>query len=159
MSAAPKPQVDDTIYTVTQWKEELDPSYKWWQKVFYRWLYLPFNEFALRVVKIPKATEVVVKDNEYSFRWWEVEGHFGSADEADLACLTERYCYKEYPFGRLYTPQSGQIGNGPVFPRAKNPVRRIQPILQMVIKDRKQDDRERTTLAEALKQLNQVLDR
>jgi hypothetical protein len=155
MSARPLPQVDDTIYTVTQWKDELDSTYKWWQKAFYRFLYLPFNEFALRVVKIPRATEVVVKSNEYSFRWWEVEGHFSSVHEADIACLTERYCYKDYPFGRQLPGISGQIGHGPVFPRAKDPRKRIQPIMDTTFLPR----REVSWLRNEIARLNQVLDR
>lgn len=155
MSAQRFPQIDDTIYTVTQWKNELDSTYKWWQKAFYRFIYLPFQEFSLKRIKIPRATEVVIKGGEYSFRWWEVEGHFGSEHEADLACLTERYCYKDYPFGRPFPVLSGQVGNGPVFPRAKNPRKRLRPIMEMAIIPQKRVG----ILESEIARLHQTLDR
>jgi hypothetical protein len=155
MSANPLPQVDDVVYTVTQWKDELDPRAPWWQKAFYRFIYLPFQEFSLKAVKIPRPTETIIEGGKISFRIWEIQGHFASEHEADIACLTDRYCYKDYPFGRPYAPESGQIGKGPVFPRAKNPNKRIRPVLEMAIIPR----RKITKLEGEVARLHQVLDR
>lgn len=133
-----QPQVDQTIYMVAQWKDELDPVVPWWQRWYYRFIYVPFNEFSLRVFKIPRATEVLIEGKRVSFRWWEVEGFFGSEHEAEQGCLTERWYYKDYPFGRLMSVESGQYGRGPVFPRARNPRKREHPILDYSIVPRRQ---------------------
>jgi hypothetical protein len=154
MSARPLPQVDDTIYTVSLWKDELDSTYKWWQKAFYRFLYLPFNEFSLKVIKIPKATEIEREGDKVRFRIWEIIGHYGSPDEADITCTTPRHCYKDYPYGRRFPDISGQIGHGPVFPRAKDPRKRIQPIMDTTFLPRREVSQMRNEIA----RLNQVLD-
>lgn len=133
MSTQRLPQTDDTLFMVSQWKEDLDKSAPWWQRWFYRFAYVPFNEFSLKVMKIPPYNETVVEGTRVTFRRWEVEGFFGSEHEADLGCLTERWCYKDYPFGRLMPPDSGQCGNGPTYPRAKNPTKRLKPVLSMAI--------------------------
>lgn len=148
MSAQPLPQVDQAIYMVAQWKDELDPVAPWWQRWFYRFVYVPFNEIALRVFKIPRATEVLIEGQRVSFRWWEVEGFFASEDEADVGCLSERWSYKDYPFGRLMTPESGQYGRGPIFPRAKNPRKRERPILDHSIVPRRELHRLRDKVQE-----------
>lgn len=157
------PETDDTVFMVAQWKDDLDPSAKWWRRAFYRFLYRPFNEIALKVFKIPPFTNVVIDGSKVRFERFEPQGFFGSEHEADLACLGERWSYKDYTYGRLMPPQGGQVGKGPVFPRAKNPGKRVAPIFEFIIKDRRQDNKERKALAECLQQMNkdlsQVLDR
>jgi hypothetical protein len=158
MSAARLPQVDDVIYTVAQWKDDLDPDSPWWRRWFYKLVYRPFNEFSLKVMKIPPITNVVIEGNKVRFERFEIQGHFSSEHEADISCLTERWSYKDYPFGRLMPPEGGQYGDGPVFPRSTTPRKRTEPIFEYVIKDRRKDERERRTLAECLHELNQQLD-
>ena len=159
MSARRLPETDDTIYMVSQWKSEIDKSEPWWRRAYYRFIYLPFQEFSLKVVKVPKPTEVEIDGKKVTFRIWEPQGFFGSEHEADIACLAERWCYKDYRYGRLMPDGSGQYGNGPVFPRTTNPTKRVEPVLSMVIKDRKRDEADRQQLAQCLAELHQVLDR
>lgn len=155
LSAQPLPQVDDTIFTVVQWKNEIDLDSPWWKRLYYKLIYCPFMEFSLKVVKLPKPTEATIEGKKVHFSWLEIQEHFSSADEADLACVGERWGYKDYPFGRSLPSSSGQVGNGPVFPRARNPRKRIKPIMEMTILPR----RRITKLEGEVARLHQVLDR
>ncbi len=159
MSARRLPEVDETIFVVRQWKTTLDPNARWWQRWFHRFLYLPFNELALKVFKLPPATSVTVEGHKATFGWIEDAGFFTDEDQADLACLTDRYSYQPVTFGRAFPAESAQCLGPTIFPRATRPRKRAAPILSMVIKPRRQDDRERRQLADTLAQLNQVLDR
>lgn len=51
--------VNEEIYLVSQRKYNLDPSRPWWQKVFFRCVFLPFLRFSFHRVKIgaPGAIE------------------------------------------------------------------------------------------------------
>lgn len=158
MSAQRLPQPDDSIYAVRQWKQTLDPGAKWWQKLFHRLLYCPFNEFALKVVKVPPATSVTIDGSRVTFSWLEDGGYFGSEDEAEIACLTDRHSYQRMTYGRAYPSDSAQCVGPTIFPRAKNPRKRAAPVLAMVIKPRREEDQERQELAECLAQINQVLE-
>lgn len=159
MSTNPLPSVDQTIYAVREWKETLDPYAPWWRRWFHRFVYLPFNEFSLRVMKVPTCTSATVVGNEVRLSWLEDAGFFGSEHEADLACLTERFSYQGLPYGRLFPCESGQSINPTIFPRARNPRKRARPVLSLVMKDLKQEESEREQLASYLTQINQVLDR
>ena len=159
MSAQPLPDTDESIFVVREWKQTLDLSAKWWQRWFHRFVYLPFNEFSLKVVKIPPVTSVTLEGHKVTFRWLEDGGFFASKDQADNACLTERWSYQEMTFGRLFPSESAQCISPTIFPRAKRPRKRGTPILSMIIKPRKEEDRDRRILAERLTTLNQVLDR
>jgi hypothetical protein len=124
-----------------------------------------FNEFSLRVMKIPPATSVTIEGNKVTFSWMEDGGFFGSEDEADQACLTERSSYQWMTYGRVFPPDSAQCVGPTIFPRAKKPLKRAAPIFEMVIKSRTEDQRaqqereeERAQLKECLTQINQVLD-
>lgn len=158
MSTYPLPAVDDTIYTVRQWKETLDPRSPWWQRWYHRFIYLPFNQFSLRVMKIPTVTSATIIGNEVRLSWLEDEGFFGSEHEADIACLTDRYSYQGMPFGRCLPHESGQCLGPTIFPRAKNPRKRSKPMLSLIFKNRKQEESEQQQLANYIKKLNQVLD-
>lgn len=157
MSAHPVPQVDGTIYAVRIWKDTLDPCAKWWQRWFHKFIYLPFQEFSLKVVKVPTVTSVTVEGDKTTFSWLEDGGFFASEHEADIACLTDRWSYQGMPFGRLFPSDSAQVLGPTVFPRAKNPRKRAEPMLALVIKDRKQDEQRDQQLAACLQQVNQVL--
>jgi hypothetical protein len=159
MSARRLPEVDEVIYAVRHWKHTLDPSAKWWQRWFHRFIYLPFNEFSLKVVQVPPVTSVTIDGPKVTFSWLEDGGYFGSEHEADLACLTERDSYQQMTYGRAFPFESAQCIGPTIFPRAKSPRKRAQPVLAMLIKPRKEDDHERERLAQTLTKLNQVLDR
>lgn len=159
MSAQRRPEPDDVIYAVRHWKCTLDRSATWWQRWFHRLVYLPVNELALRVFKLPPVTSATIDGSKITFSWLEDGGYFGSEDEADIACLTDRYSYQQMTYGRAYPPESAQCVGPTIFPRAKNPRKRAKPVLAMLLKPRKEDDREREQLAQTLTKLNQVLDR
>jgi hypothetical protein len=165
MSAQRLPRTDDLIYAVKLWKDTLDPSAKWWQRWFHRFIYLPFNEFSLKVVKIPPATSVTIEGDKVTFSWVEDGGFFGSEHEADQACLTERTSYQAQTYGRVFPTDSAQCVGPTIFPRSKRPLKRANPIFEMMIKSRTEDRRaqqereeERAQLKECLTQINQVLD-
>lgn len=158
MSAQRLPQPDDVIYAVRQWKETLDPNAHWWQRWFHRFVYKPFNEFALKVVKIPPATSVTIEGNKVTFSWLEDAGFFASEDQADSACLTPRDSYQQMVFGRAYPSETAQFIGPTIFPRAKNPRKRARPVLAMIIKPVRVEEREHKEWKEALARLNQVLD-
>lgn len=158
MSASPLPSTDGTIYAVREWKETLDQDAPWWQKWYHRFVYRPFNEFSLRVMRIPPDNYVVLDGNRVTFSLVEDGGFFSSEHEADIACLTERYSYQGMPFGRAFPDRSGQCLGPTIFPRAKEPRKRAKPILSLIFKDRKQEESEQKELARYIRKLNQVLD-
>lgn len=155
MSARRMPEADESIYAVRHWKETLDPSAKWWQRWFHRFLYKPFNEFALKVIKIPPATSITVEGGRVTFSIVEDGGYFGSEYEADLACTSERHSYQQMVYGRIYPVESAQVIGPTIFPRARNPRKRAKPILEMVIKPRTEDEEMRREIA----RLHEILDR
>lgn len=159
VSAQRLPETDQMIFIVREWKEVLDPSAKWWQRWFHRFVYLPFNEFALRVMKIPPVSSATIEGRRVTFSWLEDAGFFATEEQADTACLTERWSYQGMTFGRLFPSESAQCVGPTIFPRAKRPLKRARPVLSMIIKPRKEEDRERQQLAQTLARLNQVLDR
>jgi len=151
------------VFKVSQWKTALDSTEPWWRKFFHKWIYLPFQDFSFGVMKIPPVKEVTVESDGHGsvrriFSWFEDEGIFEHEDQADYACLGEQWGYKKMPYGRLVPPESAQY-SGTIFPRKKNPRRWAKPTLSLIIKDRKQDEREHAALAECLAELNHVLDR
>lgn len=157
MSAQRLPQPDDAIYAVRQWKQTLDPSVKWWQRWFHRLVYVPVNEFALKVVKLPPATSVTIDGSKVTFSWLEDGGFFTSEHEADLACLTERYSYQRLTYGRAFPADSAQCAGPTIFPRAENPRKRAAPILEMVITPRKEITKSLSTLKQETNKLSEVL--
>lgn len=158
MSAQRLPETDDPIFAVRLWKNTLDRDAKWWQRLFHQFIYLPFNEFSLKIVKIPPSTSVTVDGTRVTFSWLEDAGFFASEDQADIACLTDRHSYQRLTYGRAFPSDSAQCSGPTIFPRAKNPRKRAKPILNLIIKDRAQDEKEHQELAECLLQLNQVLE-
>lgn len=157
-TARPLPDVDQDVYLVAQWKYELDSRCTRWQCWWFKYIFLPIVRFSFRRVGIPPVTEVTAEGGKITCSWYEIEGVFADADEADLACLGRYWSYKRFPFGRLLPPESAQYGTT-IFPRAKNPRNRHQPQrLALVVKDRIKEEQEQRTLADYLAQLNRVLD-
>lgn len=159
----PEPDTKD-VYKVAQWKWGIDKGSPLWKRLFFDWIFLPFQDFAFSL-GIPTPKEVEVTSDEHGrvkrvFRWWEDEGIFDDPDQADAGCLEEHWGYTNLPRGRLMPSGSGTYGVT-IFPRKKDPKKSHQwakPKSTFVIKDRKQEERERQTLAEHIARLNQVLD-
>lgn len=133
MSAHLLPQVDSEICMVVQWKDVLDGNTQWWRRLYYSTIYKWFMEFSLKVMKIPNPTEVNIDGKQIRFSWLEHQGFFTNEDQADLACLGEKWGYKRILFGRLLPPESGQYDSPWIYPRAKNPRKRSKLILTTVI--------------------------
>lgn len=151
-----------TIWKVSVWKDDIDPASPWWRRAYFKYVYLPFIDLSFRL-GIPKTKEVIVESDDQgrvrrTYQWFEDVGSFDTEEQADAACLTERYGYKEQPHGQLGPYESAQF-KGTTFPRKKNPRKWAKPVLSLVIKDRKADEQERATLAQCLQALNQELDR
>lgn len=158
-SSVPTPE-DEYVFKVSQWKWEPDPSAPWWQRKFFHWVYLPFQNFSLSVFKIPTVMEVIVEADEQgrarrTFRWFEDEAIFDDEDQADLACLTEHYGYRKTLKNRLHPSESTQTF-GTIFPRKKNPRKWAKPSFSLVAKDRKKEEREQKTLAEYLEKITRL---
>jgi hypothetical protein len=153
------------VFKVSVWKTKPDASAPWWQRWFHRFVYLPFQNFSITVMKIPPVKQVVIESNSQgsthkTFGWFEDIAIFEHEEQADAGCLTESEFYTRLPFGRLMPEESAQYEYGaPTFPRRKNPKRWAKPVLSLIIKDRKEDEKKDQTLAAALTKLNQVLDR
>lgn len=151
------------VYKVSVWKWGIDKGSPRWKQLYFKWVFLSFLDFSHKL-GIPSPKEVVVESDQQGnirriFRWFEDEGIFESAEQADLGCLEEHWGYTPLPYGRLMPPGSGQYG-GTVFPRKKDGSHKwAKPKFPFVIKDRKQDEQKDQTLAVALAKLNQILDR
>lgn len=141
MSARPLPETDTEIFMVVQWKDIVNDGSPWWRRLYYRTLYQWFMEFSLKVMKIPNPTEVTIEGKQIRFSWLEHQGFFQSEDQADFACLAERWGYKRIIFGRAFPPESGQYDSPWIYPRAKHPRKRAKPILKMIITPRETTDR------------------
>lgn len=150
------------VFKVSVWKTKPDPSAPWWQRYFHRYIYLPFQNFSITVMKIPPAKQVIVESDAQgnirkTFGWFEDIGIFEHEDQADAGCLTESEFYTRLPYGRLMPKETAQYEYGcPTFPRKKNPKRWAKPVLSLVIKDRKQDEQEQATLIEYLNKINRL---
>jgi hypothetical protein len=146
-----------TVWKVSVWKDDVDPSSPWWLKVYYRHVYLRFLDFSFWI-GVPKAKEVVVESDEHgnvrqTFQWFEDIGTFDSEAQADAACLTERYGYMEIPHGESAPFESAQL-KGTFFPRKKHPKKWAKPVLSLIVKHRKQEENER----ELIQRINKALD-
>jgi hypothetical protein len=151
------------VWKVSQWKTAVDPTEPWWRRAFHKYIYLPFQDLSFGVMKVPTVKEVIVESDDKghvrrTFRWFEDEGIFETEEQADAGCLGEQWGYKRMPFGRLMPVESSQY-SGTVFPRKKNPKKWSKPVLSLVTKNRKEEEREKQALAECLTELNHVLDR
>lgn len=151
-----------TDWKVSVWKDDIDPASSWWKKLYFRHVYLPFLDFSFRL-GIPKAKEVVVESDEHgnvrrTFQWFEDIGTFDTEEQADAACLTDRYGYMEIPHGQSAPFESVQF-KGTVFPRKKKPKKWAKPVLGLVAKERKQEEHDQDAISKCLKRLHQALER
>lgn len=151
----------DRIWTVAHWKWELDPCTPRYRCWFFKHIFRPFIHFSWYVMKVPcpKGMEVEIESGKQRFFWFENGGYFSSEDQADLACTGENHGYRGVLLDQAYPPQSAQR-TSLVFPRQKNPrLHRKAPTFNLIVKDRKEDQKKDQALAAALTKLNQVLDR
>ena|SRR5687767_4407590 len=148
----------DRVWMVAHWKWELDASTPWYRRAFFKYVFRPFIHFSWNVMKVPCPKGVEVNGGKATVFWFENGGFFSSEDQAELACVGEWHGYKDVPLDRRFPPESAQYSSL-VFPRQKDPRQhRKSPTFSLIVKDRKQDERERATLTEYIQQLNQVLD-
>jgi len=151
------PQID-RVWMVAHWKFELDASTPWYRKLFFKYIFRPFIHFSWNLMKIPCPKGVEIDGKKQTVLWFENGGFFSSEDQADLACVDRWHGYKDVPFDRSFPPESAQYSSL-VFPRQKNPRQhRKTPTFSLVLKDRKQEERQQQTLAEYIAQLHRVLD-
>lgn len=149
----------DRIWMVAHWKWELDPATAWFRKAFFKYVFRPFIHFSWRVVKIPCPKGIVVEGKKVTIFWFENGGFFSSEDQAELACIGKWHGYKDVPLDRCFPPESAQYSSL-VFPRQRSSRQhRKAPTFSLVLKDRKQEEREQQTLAASLARLNEILDR
>lgn len=158
----PAPDEDEYVYKVSQWKWEPDPSAPWWQRKFFHWVYLPFQNFALSVFKIPSVMEVIIESDDKgrvrrTFRWYEDEGIYDDEDRAERACLGEHWGYRKTLKNRLHPSESTQTF-GTIFPRKKNPRKWAKPTFSLIAKDRQKEEREQKLLAQYIQEISKALD-
>lgn len=152
----------DIGFLVIQWKDRPDAREPWWVHWYYNHVYVPFQRFSFKRFGIPRAKQRTVEKLpdgtiRETYSWFENGGVFDDADCADLACVDEQDGYKPIYRNRCAGRDSAEVGQV-IFPRSKKPRRWYKPTMSLVLKDRKKDEQEQRTLAEYLRQLNQVLD-
>lgn len=151
-----------TDWKVMVWKDDIDPASPKWKKFYFKHIYLRFLDFSFWL-GIPKTKEVIIEADQRgnvrrTFQWFEDIASFDTEEQADAACLTDRYGYMEIPHGQSAPFESAQL-KGTVFPRKKNPKKWSKPILSLIVKDRKQEEREQDLIRKYVKRLHQALDR
>lgn len=150
------------VFKVAQWKWGIDDGSPRWRQIFFRWIFLPFQEFSFKL-GVPTPKEVVVESDSkgnvrHTFRWWEDEGIFELPEQAEAGCLEEHWGYTNLPYGRLMPSRSGQYGVT-IFPRKKKGSHKwSKPKFPYLIKDRKQDEQRDRQWANFMAELNRVLD-
>lgn len=148
----------DRVWMVAHWKWELDPNTPWFRRFFFRYIFRLFIHFSWNVMKIPCPKGMEINGGKQTILWFENGGFFSSEDQADLACVNEWHGYKDVPLDRCFPPESAQYSSL-VFPRQKNPRQhRKTPSFSLILKDRKQEERQQQTLAEYIARLHRVLD-
>lgn len=149
----------DRVWMVAHWKWELDPSTPWHRRFFFKYIFRPFIHFSWNVMKIPCPKGMEIDGRKQCIFWFENGGFFSSEDQAEIACAGYYDGYKDVPLDRAFPLESAQYSSL-VFPRQKSPRQhRRAPSFNLILKDRKQEERQQETLADTLRQLHQVLDR
>lgn len=150
------------VFKVSEWKWGIDEGSPWWRRFYFKYVFLRLLDFSFGVMKVPTPKGVEIKSDDKGkitrrYFWFEDIAILDDEDKADAACLTEHAGYKRMLYGQVAPSESAQY-SGTVFPRKKNPRKWSQPTLSLVIKDRKQEERQQQTLAEYIAQLHRVLD-
>lgn len=162
MSAHPiPPQIAGevkNVYCVTQRKYSIDQHSPWWQRWFFRWVYLPFVRFAFKRMSIPAVDAIEIEGKVERLCWNEIQGIFTDKDKADLSCMGQFWCVRPIPLDLPLPDDTAQYG-GHYYPRADRPDRFGKPSFRLVTKDRVKEQRDQEIIGKYIARLNQALDR
>ena len=112
------PDVDD-LYVVTVRKYGLDRGSPWWQRWFFRWLYLPFVRRSHAWFKIPAQG---TRHADGSLSWVEMIGIATDREVAEAMCQGEFYCVTRLPVN-CGLPYESVHYRGHSYPKAVAPDR------------------------------------
>lgn len=143
------------VFTVGQRKYNIDARCPWWERAFFRCVYLPFNRFAFHWFHIPAMDEVTVTEKKTTFCWYEDKGAFSTRERADAASKNEFDRIK--PLYMDVEEPDESVMNGYIQPRAKKPYRYAKPSFELVATPRKQLERGTAKLKHEVAKLNRVL--
>lgn len=146
----------EPVFAVSQRKYNIDTGSHWWQRLFFRCIYLPFNRFAFNWMHIPAMGEVSVTEKKTVFSWYEAQGIFTSKEQAKAACHGEFFDIRQFPLNGVLPDES--VHGGHDYPKAGSPDRYAKPSFELVATPRKQIEREGAKLKAQLAKLHQVLD-
>lgn len=148
------PNMDDEpveLFHVGVRKYGLDESSPWWRKLFFRAIFLPFNRFAFKRMKIP-AMDKLEPDN--SFSWFEHIGVFTERELADSACKGEFWQVTPLLVNASLPTESCQRSCH-TFPKSAYPDRHNRRVFPLVVEPLGSID----AMGRAVTQLEQVLDK
>lgn len=157
------PTQTDIGFLLIQWKDRPDADKPWWVHWYYDHIYVPFQRFSFKHFGIPRSKQRTVETLpdgtvRETWSWFENGSFFDDPDRADAACVDEFDGYKPIYKNRMVPRNSAEIG-AVVFPRSKKPKRWFKPTYSVVLKDRKEDERDKETLNKYITRLHQALDR
>lgn len=145
--------VEREVWPVRARKYGVDDRSPWWQRYYFRFVYLPFLRFSFQRFRIPAAKEVTVDGKSITFSWWEDQGIFETREQAEAACLGPMWSYKKLPLNRLLAKESGKYANGDVYPRADKPERFVRPSFEIMTPRSLNDE-----INKGIKKLSRILD-
>ena len=126
------PPVEREVWPVKARKYGLDDRSPWWQRWYFKFIYLPLLRFSFKRMGVPAMKEVIIDGKKITFSWWEDQGIFESEEQAQAACLGPMWSYKKLPLNRLLAKESSKYDGGDVYPRADKPERYIQPSFEVM---------------------------
>ena len=147
------PPVEREVWPVKARKYGVDERSPWWQRYYFKLIYLPFLRFSFKYVKIPAMKEVTIDGKKVTFSWWEDQGVFESKEQAEAACLGPRWSYKKLPFNRLLAKESAKYDGGDIYPRADKPDRFVRPSFEVMTPRTLSDE-----INKSVKKLSRILD-
>lgn len=127
------------VFDVDQRKYNIDGHRPWWERLFFRYVYLPFNRFSFHVMHIPAVDQaeitVVTKRGETVetktvFSWLEGEGIFSHRETAKLACRGEFYRITPYALNGIMPEET--VDGGCEYPASSNPDRFARSTFKLV---------------------------
>lgn len=129
---AAEQRVEREVWPVKARKYGVDAGSPWWQRWYFRFVYLPFLRFSFKRFKIPAAKEVTIEGKRVTFSWFEDQGIFETKEQAEAACLGPMWSYKKLPLNRLLAKESSKYDGGDVYPRADKPERFVKPYFEVM---------------------------
>ncbi len=109
----------DEVSLVSQRKYKPDPSRPWWERLFFQWIWLPFNRFSIKVMNIGALAGVDAEGNLFML---EEEGVYLDDEVAQKNCKGEFWCVKKIPLNMSFPGETVQY-KGHVYPRSIMPDR------------------------------------